>query len=430
MASSRPKFSLIVPTRERCDTLVWTLKACLEQDRDDVEIVVSDNLSLDGTGDAVRSIDDPRLKYFQTEDRLSMNGNYEFAISKAKGEYLTIIGDDDAMVPNSLDDIAPILDDVKPLALTWKKAFYTWKNYQERDSSNVLSLPAKSKHHLTRIDADKFLKSLVQFNVPLPTLIFNNEFPAVYHGFVHCDVIDKARSRTGRFFNSRIPDLYSGIAVASVIDEFWHSDGCYSVRGASAHSIGGAQFGGNEKDKSPAKQFLAEADLEFHPDMAFCYNLPIMVVESLLQVRDNVPNARKISFDPARLIEKAMAEAVDKPRSVYEGTVGAVRHISKRFDLVEMAEEVINSNPRTSDERNIKAVFGYNPFTKITVMDGDKANIDNVCDAAKYCETAKERSVAGLVADSGRFFYEAVTKKGFPAVISRLGSHLNLRRRT
>ena len=43
------KFTVVVPTRERCETLGATLQSCLDQDHPDLEVIVSDNASLDDT---------------------------------------------------------------------------------------------------------------------------------------------------------------------------------------------------------------------------------------------------------------------------------------------------------------------------------------------------------------------------------------------
>ena len=60
------KFSVIIPTRERSDTLQSSLKTCVGQDYDNLEIIVSDNFSTDNTREVVESFDDPRIRYINT----------------------------------------------------------------------------------------------------------------------------------------------------------------------------------------------------------------------------------------------------------------------------------------------------------------------------------------------------------------------------
>jgi len=52
-----PKFSIVIPTRNRAYTLYYTLKTCLNQyDFDDYEIVVSDNCSEDNTAEMIKEL--------------------------------------------------------------------------------------------------------------------------------------------------------------------------------------------------------------------------------------------------------------------------------------------------------------------------------------------------------------------------------------
>src|SRR5262249_18302130 len=46
---SKPLFSVVIPTRERAETLTYALRTCLEQDFDDYEVVVCDNCSSPAT---------------------------------------------------------------------------------------------------------------------------------------------------------------------------------------------------------------------------------------------------------------------------------------------------------------------------------------------------------------------------------------------
>ena len=43
------KFTVIIPTRERAETLYYAIKTCVEQDYENLEIIVSDNASQDDT---------------------------------------------------------------------------------------------------------------------------------------------------------------------------------------------------------------------------------------------------------------------------------------------------------------------------------------------------------------------------------------------
>ena len=107
--NSAIKFTVIIPTRERPDTLKWALKTCTTQDYDNFEVIVSDNFSQDETRRVVEDAKDPRVRYLNTGKRISMTANFEFGLSHATGDYVCFIGDDDGLLPNALAELAQLL---------------------------------------------------------------------------------------------------------------------------------------------------------------------------------------------------------------------------------------------------------------------------------------------------------------------------------
>lgn len=91
-----PLFSVVLPTRNRSNLLPFAIRSVLNQTFDDFEFIVSDNFSSDETPATVQSFDDERIKYFRSEKPLSLGDSCEFALSHAKGEFITFLSDDDA----------------------------------------------------------------------------------------------------------------------------------------------------------------------------------------------------------------------------------------------------------------------------------------------------------------------------------------------
>src|SRR5438034_11015688 len=103
MENNPTKFTVIIPTRERADTLGPCLRTVVHQNYDNLEILVSDNLSQDRTEQVVRGIGDSRVKYINTGRRVGMSANFEFALSHSKDGWVTYLGCDDRLLPNALD---------------------------------------------------------------------------------------------------------------------------------------------------------------------------------------------------------------------------------------------------------------------------------------------------------------------------------------
>ena len=102
---SGPRFSVVIPTRERADTLRFALQTCLVQDYKDYEIVVCDNCSSAATKEVVDSFASPRIVYHRSPTPLSMGDNWNLAYRLTRGQYITYIGDDDGLMPYAFSQL-------------------------------------------------------------------------------------------------------------------------------------------------------------------------------------------------------------------------------------------------------------------------------------------------------------------------------------
>ena len=96
--SNHPLVTLAIPTYNRAASyLPIALHSALKQNYPELEILVSDNASTDHTRALIAGIKDPRLRYFRHESNIGQKGNYNFCIEQAKGSYLLLLHDDDAI---------------------------------------------------------------------------------------------------------------------------------------------------------------------------------------------------------------------------------------------------------------------------------------------------------------------------------------------
>src|SRR5207249_2293678 len=74
----------------------------------------------------VESVTDPRVRYVNPGRRVSMSANWEFAVEQARGDYIMIIGDDDAIVPGALDRLISEIPRRTSDVYFWPKHTYVW----------------------------------------------------------------------------------------------------------------------------------------------------------------------------------------------------------------------------------------------------------------------------------------------------------------
>ena len=93
--------SILIPTRNRIEFLRSSLDSALAQRGVDVEVIVSDDGSTDGSVDHVRSVAarDARVRLLVDNPTAGIFGNVEHLIGAARGEAFTILGDDDLLDP-------------------------------------------------------------------------------------------------------------------------------------------------------------------------------------------------------------------------------------------------------------------------------------------------------------------------------------------
>ncbi|GAA3443683.1 glycosyltransferase family 2 protein [Planomonospora venezuelensis] len=93
--------SIGLPVYNGADVMEGVIRSVLAQEHGDVELVIADNASTDGTEELCRDLaaSDSRIAYHRHAQNLGMLKNFEYAIQAAKGEYFRWIGDDDRLDP-------------------------------------------------------------------------------------------------------------------------------------------------------------------------------------------------------------------------------------------------------------------------------------------------------------------------------------------
>lgn len=257
-SSTPPLLSIIVPTRERAETLAFTLATALEQSSQDYEVIVSDNASTDGTRAVVNRVADPRVHYFNTGQRLSMCGNYEYALERARGDYVIFIGDDDAVVPGAIDYLLALVRAVPEKTIhMWPLHTYDWPVAGEKGRVAYLA-PARAPSKLD-------LKARARFVVRKGGWKYY-ELPSPYHAAIPRHLLDEIRSRTGRVFHSTQPDVFTAMALPALADRAINIGTSITFNGRSSRSNGLGFV--NKSAQLNIDRFLSEyGDYKIHPSL-------------------------------------------------------------------------------------------------------------------------------------------------------------------
>jgi glycosyltransferase involved in cell wall biosynthesis len=284
-----PFLSVVIPTRERADTLLYTLQSCVAQAYQDVEFVVCNNASTDRTEAVVQSFNDDRIRLINPGHRLSMRENWEFALENVAGEYVVIIGDDDALMPNALEVLSQILKTKKVDAVKWHTPIYHWLAIGDSASGKFfMSLGGRAAHVRSAAALRGLRWGYVHYHF----------LPAVYHGAVSMSCVNRIKAKSGNFFCGESPDVYSAIAVASVTEEYIFLQKPLTIHGISRHSTGtsGMTAVTSFQPGTPVHLFHAESKLEDHRDFvsiaALPWSLQACVTDAFLRARDSLSDRK------------------------------------------------------------------------------------------------------------------------------------------
>jgi glycosyltransferase involved in cell wall biosynthesis len=109
---SAPKVSIGVPVHNGERFLPQALRSLVEQDFDDLEIIISDNASVDATPDICAEFArrDERITYVRQPANIGAIPNYRYLLAAARGEYFRWAAADDEIGSGYLADCVEILD--------------------------------------------------------------------------------------------------------------------------------------------------------------------------------------------------------------------------------------------------------------------------------------------------------------------------------
>ena len=114
----KPLLSICIPTYNRLPYLKELLTDLLPQldavDSGQVELIVSNNASTDGTENFCQSISRPYLRCRKNEVNIGGDRNFLKCIQEARGEYVWLVGDDDLVPSGAVQKILDILGCLRP----------------------------------------------------------------------------------------------------------------------------------------------------------------------------------------------------------------------------------------------------------------------------------------------------------------------------
>ena len=151
----KPLVSIYIPTHNRCELLKRAIDSVLKQTYKNIEILVCDDGSTDGTEDFVKTlcVEHKNIIYLKNRTPMGACAARNLGIKAANGEYITGLDDDDFFAPERIScfvaawhdkyhkkDIAGLFDSVKVMTPMRSITRHTAEKvfYRDLRKSNIL----------------------------------------------------------------------------------------------------------------------------------------------------------------------------------------------------------------------------------------------------------------------------------------------------
>jgi len=241
--------SILIPTKERPTTLEKCLLSCARVQFDDIEFVVLDNASTDHTARICQPfLSDPRFRYIRHDTRGSINDQFYRAVGASDGEWMCIIGDDDAVLPaglryfvNELMSKQPLFADVE--VVRWPDAIYRWPDFDGTEANLLVFSSLQGG-----ISRGNIRNSSDMIPACAKNIKFTYQAPGIYHNFIKRRCVNYLLENYPNTIFFLSPDISIRVHCMYESLPYLELPRPLTLAGYSSNSTG-ASIGGGDKSK-------------------------------------------------------------------------------------------------------------------------------------------------------------------------------------
>jgi len=324
------QFSILVPTRQRPDTLLATLATLVWQTGDDYEIVVADNCGDEEVAAVVNAVQQrhPRVKHVRSDRVIPMAENWERGLAACTGEYVSVLGDDDGFLPSTLDAVRALVGATHARLINWSVHNYWWPDTIVTWNRNRLYVSPGNNQIVwvqSRAALIESYRNVVNFG----------DLPSIYTSFVHRDIINSVIDRYGAYFVPRdmSPDIISGLINLAYTDRYLISHQALALRGNSRRSTGTSFWArslGKERRTDYQREEGKTVEQLAHPSMTASENVGFIIAWNKLHLKDLMfPFDNEIQVDLSVLVRHTIANLNQDPEAYDDNLADALRLAEK-----------------------------------------------------------------------------------------------------
>ena len=120
-AGKMPLVSVVIPTYNRVHTLPRSIDSVLNQTYENLELIIMDDGSVDGTEEYIRGIEDSRIRYKRSDINQGPSAARNRGAELAQGEYLAFQDSDDEWMPDKLEKQMKLMLEDEDISLAYSE---------------------------------------------------------------------------------------------------------------------------------------------------------------------------------------------------------------------------------------------------------------------------------------------------------------------
>lgn len=387
-----PLLSIIIPTKNRYTYLESCLRSiAVHYNRSEVEIIITDNSTVKQEIEALKLFSN--IKYSYTEKPISQVENFESALEKVTGKYVTMIGDDDG-----ISDLLLVVVDYMVRkginALNSPFVSYYWPDVISKNPINNFSSKLflnNYQYNIVKIDAKVERDKCLSMGA---TSLCN--LPKMYYGIIKKEILDKVKNETGYYFPGPSPDMANAFSVSHYASNFVYFDAPLFIAGNSAKSAAGMGLAGKHvgviKDHP---QLPSDCYLYWSKEVPEYWSGPTIWAESALQSIKKSSNKELIKqFNFPRLYASCLTFNPEYKEEIKYAIEKYNEENSSLFTFVKITFEFINIWLLRFSQL-IKNISTRLNISKVTI----KENVQNIEDACLIIKKYESRVIEMLEND-------------------------------
>ncbi|WP_184059755.1 MULTISPECIES: glycosyltransferase family 2 protein [unclassified Paraburkholderia] len=254
---SRPSFSILLPSRNRLELLKHAVDSVLAQNERNLEIIISDNESSENYVEYVRTITSVPVRYIRGDSPISVTDNWNRALKAATGDYIVMLGDDDALTPGFIQRMSDIIEAHSHPDVVYCMAYhYAYPDVLPNEAAGYLCTVNNSSlfddSRAPYVLNDQRARQLGQQALRFRHLIsFNAQHYVWRREFVQRDGSEPA------FFQSPYPDFFASFVTFLTAKKIVVTPTAEVIIGISKRSFG--FFHANDREEEGFREFFGES---------------------------------------------------------------------------------------------------------------------------------------------------------------------------